>query len=32
MMTTTQIVVLLVEVGVLAGVALLRLLGVGRRS
>ena len=32
MMTTTQIVVLLVEVGVLAGCALLRLLGVGRRS
>ena len=30
-MTTTQIVVLLIEVGVIAGVSLLTLLGVGRR-
>jgi hypothetical protein len=32
MMTTTQIVVLLIEVGVIAAVALLTLLGVGRRG
>jgi hypothetical protein len=31
-MTTTQTIVLLIEVGVIAGVALLTLLGVGRRS
>jgi hypothetical protein len=31
-MTTTQTIVLLVEVGVLAGVALLTWLGIGRRS
>jgi hypothetical protein len=32
MMTTTQIIVLLVEVGVLAAVSLLTWLGVGRRN
>ena len=31
MMTTTQIVILLIEVGVIAGVSLLSWLGIGRK-